>query len=373
LTDGLFLEGGAQYYFFPGPLKGLLEAKPGFRAGLGYEFHHIRLSVQSGFTRITGTNPLVAGVELLPIYGKVGYRFTLPANFFILPEAGAGIAFSTTTHYRTALDMLMDNLTVSSTKSFAAALSLRLGWTVPGNFLDLFLGGGFELILEDDGPIPLPALEGGILLRPVALARLIRESAARKQVVPPVPAAASIPVVPAPEQRPVPETPPVVEPAPEAPPVEIAVVPPEEPPPEAPTPEPVIETPLPVNTSPPLNLSVTVYFEPDTAVLIPSFLPVLEDAVEKLRGSTTAVVELRGYAAPVGSGESCLEVSQWRALYCRDYFIEQAGIPEIRIISVWHGRDKTPEWEDVPEYRLQPDADRPLAAYRCVEIVVREE
>jgi hypothetical protein len=33
--------------------------------------------------------------------------------------------------------MLMNNLTVSSTKSFAAAISLRLGWTVPG---DLFQG-----------------------------------------------------------------------------------------------------------------------------------------------------------------------------------------------------------------------------------------
>jgi outer membrane protein OmpA-like peptidoglycan-associated protein len=350
-----------------------MEAEPGFRGGLGFEFRHIRLSAQSGFTRITGTNPLVTGVELLPLYGKAGYRFTLPARFFILPEAGAGVVFSTTTHYRTALDMLMNNLTVSTTTSFAAALSLRLGWTVPGNFLDINLGGGLELILEEDGPIPLPAIEGWLTLRPLALAKLIRESAARKKAV--VRAAPTV-SVPAPEPTPppveiavIPEAPPVVEPAPEPalPPVELAAVPEIAPvPPE----EPVIETPPVI--SPPLNFTAAVYFEADTAVLIPAFLPALEDAVETLRGGTTTVVELRGYAAPVGSAESCLEVSRLRVLYCKAYLVEQAGIPESRIRSVWYGRDKMPEWGDVPGYRL-PLTTRPLAAYRCVEIIVSEE
>jgi outer membrane protein OmpA-like peptidoglycan-associated protein len=306
---------------------------------------------------VTGTNPLVTSLELVPLYAKVGYRFSLPRRFFILPEAGAGVVFSTTSHYQTALDMLMGNLTISSTKSFAASLSLGLGWTVPGDFLDLSLGGDFEFILETGGPIFLPALKCGITLRPLTLAALIRERSLKKRQAAVTPVAVTAP-------EPVVETPvAVAEPPPEAPvetPVAVA-----EPPPEAP-----VETPVPEPQTPPLNFSVNVYFEPDTAV--PLALPVLEDAVEKLRGNDRAVVELRGYAAPVGSAESCLEVSRLRALFCRDYFMEQAGIPESRIIALWYGSDKAPEWEDVPEYQL-PEAGRPLAAYRCVEIIVGEE
>jgi hypothetical protein len=180
LADGLYLEGGIQHYLVPDMFEGYLEAVPGVRAGLGFEWRHIRLAAISGFSRLNGNNPLVREIQIIPFFGKAGYRFVLPAGFYLLPELGAGNISSTVGHYWTALDYLMGNFTVSQESSFTVSASIRAGWDVPGNFLSLYFGGGADMVIETTGPIALPYFEAGISVKPLMLTRLFPKSKVRQ-------------------------------------------------------------------------------------------------------------------------------------------------------------------------------------------------
>jgi hypothetical protein len=172
--EGLFLEGGAQYYFAPGLLQDHIQPEPGFRGGLGYEWRRFRFSAEAGFTRVAGTNPLVLDIALYPVIFKAGYTFPLIWGFGLKPELGLGPLFSRTGHYPTVMDLLLENKRDSETWSFFSAFRLDLTYTFPGNFIGLYAGGGVDMIVETGGPIPLPVLEAGLTLKPFALAARIR-------------------------------------------------------------------------------------------------------------------------------------------------------------------------------------------------------
>jgi hypothetical protein len=141
-----------------------VEASPGFRGSLGFEAYGFRFSVESGESRVTGTNPFVLGIRFVPLLFKLGYRLSLPLGFSLLGELGGGLFFSQTVHYESALDLLLENTRESSTRNLLAGAKAYLAWTFPGGFIDLYLGGGIDVILETGGPIPLPALEAGLSL-----------------------------------------------------------------------------------------------------------------------------------------------------------------------------------------------------------------
>jgi outer membrane protein OmpA-like peptidoglycan-associated protein len=312
LADGLYLEGGFHQYQVPGMFEEYLEADPGFRAGLGFQWRHIRLAAVSGYSRLRGNNPLVSDIQIIPLFGKAGYRFGLPAGFYILPEAGAGNIYTTVGHYWTALDYLTENFTVSRERSFTVSASVRLGWDVPGNFLSLYAGGGADMVIETDSPILMPYIEAGISVKPLMVTRLFP-----KKKVPPPPL----------------------------------------PPPEAP---PVPEIAAPVERQ---WGGGRLWFEPDTDVPLEDWLAVLEAAAGELRRDEKARLTIRGHSAPVGDVASQLEVSRLRSEFCAKY-LREAGIGGDRLTVEWFGGERPVAWWDENKY------PRPLKSFRCAEIIV---
>jgi outer membrane protein OmpA-like peptidoglycan-associated protein len=317
------------------PLKDLMKAEPGFRGGLGYEWGRFRLSAGAGLTSLTGINPLVTELRFLPLLLKAAYTFPLAAGLGLEPELGAGLLYSETGHYSTALNWLLNQKQKSETWSLMGAARLNLRYTFPGNFLSLYLGGGAEALIEESGLIPLPALSAGVSLKPFAL---IRRPASRPAPVrPPEPAA---------------ETPPLIEtPAlPEAPPPEPEVIAPEA---AVIEPEPPFEP-----------LFLAVYFLPDGPELIAAHRPKLDEAAALLLENPELRVTLRGYAARFSTPGGQMNVSRLRARFCEDYLI-QAGVPAERIITEWYGGAMAPELE-----RDKPSPD--WARYRCAELVIEK-
>jgi hypothetical protein len=168
--EPFFIEGGGQYYFAPGLLRDHVRPSPGFRGALGYEWRRFRVSAESGFTRIDGTNPLVLDIALAPLLFRAGYTFPLAGGLGLKPELALGFAFSKTGHYPSVIDMFLRQKRDSETRSFFSAFRLDLAYAFPGGFISLYAGGGLDLIAETGGLIPLPAFGAGLSLKPFALA-----------------------------------------------------------------------------------------------------------------------------------------------------------------------------------------------------------
>jgi outer membrane protein OmpA-like peptidoglycan-associated protein len=80
-------------------------------------------------------------------------------------DVSTGFAFSQTTYYPTEADRARNNIQEDRTSSFV--LGGRLYATVtPLNFLRIYAGGGMDVILEQEGPLPMPLLEIGLHFKP---------------------------------------------------------------------------------------------------------------------------------------------------------------------------------------------------------------
>jgi len=108
--------------------------------------------------------------------------------------------------------------------------------------------------------------------------------------------------------------------------------------------------------------SVSVYFEPDTAVLIENFRPVLDDVGRQLAADRTLHVLVRAYAAPFGTSGGRHTVSTNRAIFVRNYFVQHFGIEQARITFEVFGSERAPE-------RVTDD----WMTYRCTELTLFRE
>ena len=102
-----------------------------------------------------------------------------------------------------------------------------------------------------------------------------------------------------------------------------------------------------------------VYFEPDTDVLLANQLPVLGAIGRQLAADPGLRLLLRAYAAPFGTAEGRREVSDARAVFCRNFFLRNYNIAADRITYESYGAERTPEnvtadWE----------------SYRCTELII---
>ena len=243
-----------------------------------------------------------------------------------------------------------------------------------------------------------PAAPGSVEPVPVALvpAAPVPTTPAPVEPAPPPPApVVPAPVAPAPIEPtptavvpavPAPTTPAPVEPAPPPPaPVVPAPLPPVVPAPvetapivPAPAaPAPVVTAPAIPAPAPPLSVAPgtpgrniilengrqgilnSIYFEPDTAVLIESYRPILESVGRQLAADPSLKLLLRAYAADFGTSDGRYIVSVERARFSRDFFAEQYGISPGRFSIEAYGSDRTPiyatdDWE----------------SHRCVELIL---
>jgi hypothetical protein len=176
--DGFFIEGSVHNYFAPELLQEYIHPEPGFRGALGYEYNRFRFAVESGYTTITGINPLahiieseplVTDVSLVPLVFKFGYALPIRWGLGLQADLDLGFIFSRTTHYETVIDLLMNNKTESQTRSPLAGARLYATYTLPRGFLKIYAGGGIDVLFETEGPIPMPLIEAGISFKPLML------------------------------------------------------------------------------------------------------------------------------------------------------------------------------------------------------------
>ena len=166
--EGFFLEGSAIYYFAPEMFKEYMDTKPGFRGAVGYEFMRIRFAVESGYSHIAGTNPLVKEVTLIPLVFKFGYALPLISVLGLQADLCIGTAFSNTLRYETVIDIILNNLLDDYERSLLTGARLYVTIS-PLNFLKIYLGGGIDVIFETEGPVPLPLVEAGLSIKPGAM------------------------------------------------------------------------------------------------------------------------------------------------------------------------------------------------------------
>jgi outer membrane protein OmpA-like peptidoglycan-associated protein len=324
-----FIQGGALGYVAPGELDEYADAKAGFRAGLGAEFFRFRFTVESGYSHIEGTNPLVLDIKMSPLLFKLGYTIPIFAGIGIRPELGAGLIFSRTSHYDTAMDLLLGNLLDEQKKSFTASARLYATYDFPGSFAGIYAGGGLDLLAETGGPIPLPCWEIGASLKPIALGTFIKKRVPQKKIEEPENETAAIAAV---EEAPAirfeeHEENIVIE--------------------EKPGQERIV------------RLLNAVYFEANSVVLIEKYRYVLEEAGSQMKANPNTRITLRAYSAPTGTREGQMAVAGGRALWCEEYLAANYGVSKDRVEIEWYGADKAPEWGNAS-----------LESYRCVELLI---
>jgi len=309
--EPFFIEGSVIHYYLPELFSGLMEPQPGFRGALGYEYRHFRFALESGYTHIEGTNPLVLETTLVPLTAKLGYNLPLIWGIGLQADISFGVFFSRTLYYKSALDMMMDKIQDEQVKSPQAGARLYLVYTFPFEWLKLYAGGGVDMMLETDGLIPPPVIEAGISIKPLALFR--------------------------PKAR---KTEPVK--------TEFAETKIEEP--EIPQAEvPVAKTPRGI-----VLAQRAVYFWANSSFIIEEYKPVLDETGQRLRANPALRVTLKGYTAPHGTEEGMTALSAARSWYCVEYFMKYYGIAEDRMSIEFYGADDPVELKSW-EYRRRVD------------------
>jgi outer membrane protein OmpA-like peptidoglycan-associated protein len=307
-----FAEGSVIHYYLPELFSGLMKPQPGFRGALGYEYRRFRFAVESGYTYIEGTNPLVLETTLVPLAAKAGYNLPLKWGLGLQADAGFGVFFSRTLHYETVIDMLTDKKLDDKAASMFAGARLYATYTFPFE-VKLYAGAGVDMIFETEGAIPPFLIEVGISFKPFAL---FKPKAGQKKT------------------EPVKTEPAGAEPAVK----EIR----EEQPSAAQEPEKII-----VSQS-------SVYFMADSAALIEDYRPVLDEVGRRLRSNPALRITLKGYTAPTGTRDGMTALSAARSWYCAEYLIKYYGIAEQRMNIEFYGAEE-PSEQKVWELRRRVD------------------
>jgi outer membrane protein OmpA-like peptidoglycan-associated protein len=324
--EAFFIEASGQYYFTPGFFSEFVKPDIGFRCALSYEYRYFHFALESGYTHITGTNPLVLDIRFIPVTLKAGYALSLGKGWGLQADLNLGWVFSKTLHYETAIDMYMENLQESSARSYTAGIRLFGTYSFvrcTGNTyaLKLYAGGGIDTIFETGGPVPLPLFEAGVSFKPLALIQ--RKTAGKGQE-------SSITK----DETTDPEKPEITL-------IKDYII--------------IDQTKLDKTE----RLMKVVYFEPDRADMIEQYQLTLNKVGELLRENLSLRITLRGYAAPFGTAESCILVSEARIKYCNDYLVSNYGIAEGRIYTENYGAERAPEF-----------ANTSWESYRCVEMII---
>jgi outer membrane protein OmpA-like peptidoglycan-associated protein len=279
--------------------------------------------MESGYSHITGTNPLVLESTFVPLTLKAGYNLPVKNGFGVQGNLILGYIFSHTLRYRNAMNQILDRMEEEDKTSPVFGARLYGTWTfpknlVPDNCLKVYAGGGIDIVNETDGPLPLPLIELGVSFKPFALLTIPKS----------------------------PKAPPKPKEAPKDKPVEFTHT----------AENIVIEK---TKEGKVVRLLNAVYFEPNTAIMIEKYRHILNAAGERLKADPALRITLRAYAAPFGTKGEREEVSADRGRFCADYLKKNYGIAEFRIRVEYYGAEKSPEFKNAS-----------WESYRCVELII---
>jgi outer membrane protein OmpA-like peptidoglycan-associated protein len=308
-----FIEAAVHMYTPPELFEEHIKPIPGFRAALGYEYKRFRFALESGYTHIEGTNPLLLNLRFIPLMLKTGYSLPLRWGIGLQADLLFGLIFARVEHYETVIHMFTENDKESTNGSAVLGARLYATYTFFNNAFKIYAGGGVDCVFETGGPIPLPVIEAGISVKPFMF-RWGSGSGGRQSK---------------PEENIIFSH------------VEENIV--------------VEET----EQGRVVRLLNAVYFEANSAVMIESYRHILNEAGERLRENHSLNITLRGYTAPFGTAEGRTEISAARAGYCADYLARHYGIARHRINTESYGAERSPQF-----------AGANWESYRCVELII---
>jgi outer membrane protein OmpA-like peptidoglycan-associated protein len=354
--ESFYIEAGGIIDFPSNVFLDVINPIFGIHGALGYEWQRLRFSLSSGYSQSDGADPLVENIFFIPLTGRVGYTLPVKGSWSAAADIGFGIQFSKTLHYETALDFLAGRRSESLKIEPLIEGRLYATYTLPGNFFRIYAGGGVDIILERKAPIPLPVLDLGISLKPLALFSPKKHKASDpfpKPITEPKEEPEPVVEEPYPElteepepvvEEPYPELTEEPEPVAEEPYLELA---------EEPEPEPQDTDIGGKKDTRSLLFQRAIYFEPDrgTRVLKQSW-PLLQEAGRILQANPEARITLRGYAASFGTEEGQNTISAARVWFCVEYLKWECGIAEDRIHMEFFGAEKEPVSEEA-EWQLR--------------------
>ena len=166
-----FFEGAVGFCYVPEMFAGLAQPRPGFSGALGYEWQRLRFSLASGYTYVTGTNPMVHSLSYIPLTFRLGYAQPVWRNLSAKADIGFGFRFSQAALYKTALDRYRDAMDNVSATSPMGEGRLSLIFALPGNFMQLYAGANGFLVLDAQGPLPRSSFEAGLVFKPFAIVK----------------------------------------------------------------------------------------------------------------------------------------------------------------------------------------------------------
>jgi len=324
--EGFFIESSALFNFTPGIMENIYKYGLGFRAALGYDYGNFkeesllakagcsfRFAVESGYTYMKGSNLLTKEGSVIPLVFKFGYSQPLHAYFGLQADINLGMAFSAVSRFKSSDDIVNNNLIQDSSINFIGGLRVYAAVT-PLEYFKIYAGGGVDFIFEMSQPVPLPAIELGVSIKPFIIARKITDH--REKNI---------------------ETKDIVF--------------------ESRNENIVIEE---THVGRTVRLLNAVYFEADTSVMLERYRPILNEAGERMSANPRLRITLRGYTAPFGTAEERAAISAARAQYCADYLIREYGIAASRIITESFGAERAPAFRDAS-----------WESYRCVELLIQ--
>ncbi len=179
--EHIFVSGSVHQIFAVGELSQYAQSKPGWRAGLGYnivlnEKHSFPIFVEGGYSFVSGTNPLVRTLDIVPVVGYAGYTFSPIPFLDIFVQLGAGGYFAKVDHYETAIALAAGNLTTTMGNGLIVGAKIGAGVSLFERSLEIHMNGTVECILERDGPVPLPGASLTVTVYPVKIYSVISRS-----------------------------------------------------------------------------------------------------------------------------------------------------------------------------------------------------
>ncbi len=159
-SDGFFADLGVHSYI-PIGIHEYAFPKAGFRTGLGYHLfndynHSVLFEVNSGWSFISGTNPLVRTLDLVPLSFLAEYNFSPVSFFSVNAGIGGGVFFTSVSRYKTAVDLIQNDLAYESSELFFIHANIGTSFKFLRNSFSVCLDFGVDLLPEKDGMIPLP-------------------------------------------------------------------------------------------------------------------------------------------------------------------------------------------------------------------------
>ena len=163
-----------------GGLEDYTVPKPGWNAAAGWTFpigqkHDISAFIQSGHHVISGENPLVRTLDIVPLQIGAEWSFSPVPLFFCGVNAGGGFFYATISHYETVVALLSEEISTTTGFSPFFSAALHAGISLCDASVQFKIQAGIECISEMSGLIPVPALSFQARVYPVRAVRHARK------------------------------------------------------------------------------------------------------------------------------------------------------------------------------------------------------